>query len=426
MSTGNKRVAIYTTFNSADYAYSLNRVVQDQIKMLVAHDYKPLVLVVDGFKPMDAYALPGVSLFYLPTATMSNEGQLPENWQEEVEKVYLKLKEGLKDIDVVITHDIISQPASMIYNLAGRKVTDEMPNLRWLHWIHSVFSSNMESNRLEASQKGREKWPHSYIVFPNSYDIPRVAKNFHVEEPDVKWCPHPTDIEEFFDMHEVSSRFIREKKILLADIIMVYPCRLDRGKQPHLLVELAGAIKRKGRSVKLIFMDFHSTGGDKVTYREEMKEQMKELNLTDEDVLFFSEFDPKFKYEAPHQVVKDLMCVSNVFMMPSRSETYSLVAQEAILTGNFVILNHDFFPFRSIFGDLPKYYQFSSNISISGYDGATDTTYGNIEAYFDDIANYIIYMTNFDKVLALKTKIRKERNIYAVFKEYFEPLLAVD
>lgn len=420
-----KNVALFTTFRSADFAYSLNRVVQDQIKMLVLHGYKVKVFVAQGFQPKEAYALEGVSLFELPDVHTSNEGILPEGWEAEVEKMRLALLEGLKDVDVVISHDLISQPAHLIHNLATRKILKDYPKLRWLHWVHSVFSSNMPSNIMEASKIGREKFPNSFLVFPNTYDIPRLARNFAYEETDVKWCPHPTDIEEFFNMHEASRRFIREKKLLEADVIMVYPCRLDRGKQPHFLVELAAALKRKGSSVRVIFMDFHSTGGDKVVYREEMKKQAENLGVK-EEIFFFSEFDKKFEYEAPQQIVKDLMMISNVFMLPSRSETYSLIAQEAILCGNFVILNQDFLPFRSIFGDLPKYFQFSGNIGIDGYDGSIDTKYGNVQAYFNDIAAYICYMITYDKVLALKTKIRKERNIYTVFKSYLEPLLYAD
>lgn len=417
-----KKVALWTSFRSADFAYSLNRVVQDQIKMLLFGGYEITVFVAAGFQPIEAYALPGVKLFYLPDVSTSNEGILPEGWEKDVENYSRELAIGLADIDVVLTHDLISQPAHLIHNLAARHVASQYSDLRWLHWVHSVFSSNMASNIQEASKKGRERFPNSFLVFPNSYDIPRLAQNFKYEETDIKWIPHPTDIEEFFGMNEISRKFIREKKLLEVDVVLVFPCRLDRGKQPHFLVELAGAIKRNGKTVKVIFMDFHSTGGDKVVYREEMKIQAKELGV-ENDILFFSEFDEKYKYEAPHEVVRDLMLISNVFMLPSRSETYSLITQEAILCGNFIILNQDFAPFRSIFGDLPKYFQFSANIGMNGFDGNTETQYGDKKAYFDGIAAYISYMITFDKVLALKTKIRKERNIYSVYNNYLKPLL---
>lgn len=419
----NRKVAILTTFRSADFAYSLNRVVQDQIKMLIAGAYIPKVLVCEGFIAKEAYALPEVELIVLPDVPMSNEGNLPENYQMHIDNLSIKMQEALKDVKVVITHDIISQPASLIHNLASRVVANNLPDLRWLHWIHSVFSSNIPSNIMEASEIGRKKFPNSFLVYPNSYDIPRVARNFGYEETEVKWCPHPTDIESFFDIHPDVSEFIRYYGLLQKDILIVYPCRLDRGKQPHFLVELAAAIKRNGQSVSAIIMDFHSTGGDKVTYREEMKHRAGELGLNEDELIFFSEFNPKYAYESPPKIVKDLMSISNIFLMPSRSETYSLVTQEAALTGNFLIINHDFLPFRSIFGDLPKYYQFGSNIGFDGNDGAINTEYSSIENYFMDIARYIKYMTTYDKVLAMKTWIRRDRNLYAILENYFDPLI---
>lgn len=417
-----RQAAIFTTFTSADHAYSLNRVVQDQIKMLVYGGFKPTVFVEQGFRPIEAYALPEVKLVYLPNVPKSNEGILPADWEVYRDKMADALVEALQNVDVVLTHDLISQPAHIIHNLAARKVLDKFPKLRWLHWIHSVFSSNMPSNVWEASKESRSPFPNSFLVYPNSFDIPRLSANFGYEETDIKWVPHPTNVEEFFGMDEISARFVRDKKLLEPDVLLVYPCRLDRGKQPHYLIDLVAACKRNGMTAKVVFMDFHSTGGDKVVYRNEMLQQAIDLGIKD-DVLFFSQYDKKYEYEAPHTVVRDLMMISNVFMMPSVSETYSLVAQEAILCGNFIILNHDFLPFRSIFGDLPKYYQFSANIGLNGMDGHIDTKYENKQEYFNIMAHYISYMITYDKVLALKTKFRKERNHYAVFEKFLRPLL---
>jgi len=418
-----KRVAILTTFSSSDEAYSLNRVVKDQITMLTSRGYKPRVIVTEGFEPDGVYKNPDVAIFYLPAVSSSNDGVLPENWEEQANKYADALEVALEDIDVVLTHDLISQPAHLIQNVASRSVAEDRPDLHWLHWIHSVFSANIPSNVWEVAKYGREPFPNSNIVFPNSYDIPRIAHNFNVEEADVKWCPHPIDVYDFFGIDPVIGAHLEKIKALDADVIMTYPCRLDRGKQPHVLVEVLGGLKSTGKRGVAIIMDFHSTGGDKLTYKQDMRSRAKELGVED-DLIFLSEISEEYEYEAQHDVVRQLPSISNVFIMPSKSETYSLVTQEAILAGNFVILNHDFAPFRSIYGDLPKYYQFSANISFSGMDGTINTEYGNKEDYFFNIANYINYMTSFDKVLALKTKIRKTRHTSAVMRDYLEPLLS--
>lgn len=421
-----KQVAILTSFKSYDPSYSLILVAEDQLKMLVEAGHKPVVVVEDGFNPGESFfANSQVVLKHVPSVTASNDGILPENWQEEVDMLaghYQAIFEQ-EDVDVVITHDFISQAAALVHNLAARKA-GSATKVRFLHWVHSVFSSNMPSNVLEASKVGRSRWPKSKIVFPNEYDRPRVARAFGVEETDVLHCPHPTDILGLLDAHPVIRRLCQEKGVLDKRVVMVYPARLDRGKQPHLNIELAAALKRIGISVAFICVDFSSTGGDKVVYREEMKAQALELGLDDTDVIFLSEFDKEFEFHAPRSVIRDLFSLSNVFMLPSRSETYSLVAQEAALLGNLMILNFDFPPMRSIFGETPKFYKFSSNLDIlTGGDGSTETDYGSRTAYFDDIARWVGFMLQNDRSIRMKTWARTERSLSAVYEKFLAPLL---
>ena len=55
-----KTVAILTNFSSYSEAYSLNRVVMNQIRMLVDNGYKPIVIVGEHFKPVQDYVHPNV------------------------------------------------------------------------------------------------------------------------------------------------------------------------------------------------------------------------------------------------------------------------------------------------------------------------------------------------------------------------------
>jgi len=417
-----KKIAIFTTFTSADCAYSLNNVVQDQIKMLKRNGYEPVVFVVDGFKSIEAYDL--AELRFIPPVHLSNEGKLQPNYQEDVDKMYASLEKLTADIDVCITHDIIYQPAHLIHNIASRKLAENKPNLRWLHWIHSATSPRILCNHEEVNNKIRVKFPNSFICYPNPYEIPRVATNFRTEEKLIKYVPHPIDIPGYFGFHALSTEIVNTYNLLQTDVVMVYPARLDRGKQPQMNVRIAAALKRAGKSVRLIIVDFHSTGGDKVTYRNELKNKATNLGLSNQEVIFTSDFKPETKASVPREVVKDLFLVSNVFILPSVSETYSLVAQEAAMCGNLVCLNFDFTPMRSIYGEDAIYAKFSSNIdAYTGKDGDTNTVYHNGEQYFDELAKKLIYEIGNSRSLALKDKLRKERNLDYVFTNHLEPLL---
>ena len=417
-----KRIAIFTTFLSSDHAYSLNNVVVDQIKMFIRAGYKPVVLVGEGFQPVGVYN--DVELRHIPKVFLSNEGKLPDNYYEDSEKMTLALREILKDVGVCITHDVIYQPAHLIHNLASRKIADERSDLRWLHWIHSATSPHILCNKEEVKMLIRRPFPHAFICYPNQYDRNRVATNFRYEEHLVKYVPHPIDIPDYLGFHEYTREFADQYGLIQADIIMVYPVRLDRGKQVQMNIRAMAALKRRDKSVRMIVADFHSTGGDKVTYRDLLKKQGMELGLSDTELIFTSDFKPETKGSCPREMIRDLFNISNIFMLPSRSETYSLIAQEAAICGNLIILNFDFAPMRSIYGEQALYFKFSSNIdALTGLDGETLTDYKSGEKYFDEMATAICYELDNNRVVGLKDKLRKERNLDYVFKNHFEPLL---
>lgn len=408
-----KSVCVLTNFCDYYSSYSLITVAERQVKMLTDAGYKPKVIVMESFKPEGAFANPDVELCKIPNTHGYNDWRRDETFDKDVEMIKEHLDRFLANVDVVLTHDLVYQAACWKYAVAARQIANERDDLRWLHLVHSATSQ---------ADHGKEPFPHSFVMFPNSYDIPRVAHAFGVEHDNVKVVPHAIDVCEFFGMHPLSEKVIREHDILSADVIMTYPLRLDRGKQPEVNIKVIAQLKKLGRSVRLIIMDFHSTGDDKPKYREELKALAARLGLTSSEVIFMSEQDEKLKLESPRIMVKDFMCISNVFLLPSKSETFSLVAQEAAITGNFLILNFDFLPMRSIYGDAPLYRKFSSNIGQDGMDGETTTTYGSEDDYMKDIAGYITYVFEHNNMVSLRTKIRREHNLRSVFKKHLEPL----
>lgn len=428
-----KRVAIFTTFTSADSAYSLNRVVQDQIKMLVTHGYEPTVIVADSStwdNPPENYGLPGVTIKKIPNVPVSNEVKSDETFDADVLALKESLEEILKDVDVILTHDIVYQPAALKHNLAARKVAKENPEKLWLHWIHSATSPyNLIGLRQHFTDEYinliQEKFPNSFYIFFNDYSKPRVAANFNVSEEDVKIIHHPTDYCRFFRFEPFIEEMVEKYKLLSADAICVYPARLDRGKQVEVAVKVMASLKKLGNSVRMIVVDFHSTGGDKVTYRQELKDTGIDWGLNEQELIFTSEVRPEWEYQAPQDVVNQLMIMQNVMVMPSRSESYSLVTQEAALSFSVGVLNQDFPPFRDIFGVGPFYKKFSSNLDIlTGLDGDTTTKYNNERAYFEDIAGSVNYELKNNRVLTWNIKLRKERNLDYVFRNELEPLLS--
>jgi hypothetical protein len=191
--------------------------------------------------------------------------------------------------------------------------------------------------------------------------------------------------------------------------------------------------------VRLIIVDFHSTGGDKLTYRDRLKEVAIDYGLNESEITWTSEASEEWTHEVPQNVVRDFFLLSNVFILPSISETYSLIAQEAMLAGNVVVLNQDFPPFRAIYGDNPIYRKYSSAFDVMadldqgqtkhtrtttkyGSDDLPDEARKNAEREYHKITAGMINVRLKNPEQAQKTWVRKERNLTAVFKKYLEPL----
>lgn len=434
-----KKIALFTNFSVADAAYSLNRVVQDQIKMFLHNGYEDVtVLVAEGFEATEMYQ--EVTLAHIPNVPCHNEIRKDETFDADVEAIYDSLKTALEGVNVVLTHDLIYQPACLKHNLAARRYAKEHPEVKWLHWIHSATSPYtlqalmgiFEDRYLDLM---RVEFPNSFYVFFNDYSRPRIAANFGISEHLVKTVHHPLDVYGFWGLDGEVARFADEKRLLEADAICVYPCRLDRGKQVEVAIKTMAMLKEFQMSVRMIVIDFHSTGGDKVVYRDELKAIGIDWGLNPQELSFTSEFSPDWSAQVPHTLVRQFQQFANVMIMPSRSESYSLVTQEAASLGGVVtVLNKDFMPFRDIFGPGAIYRQYSANIAINGLDGVINTSYGpdsisqeerkfHEKNYHRETAGMIAYRLRNYEPMILRSKILKERNLDAVFKKQLEPLL---
>jgi len=448
----NNKVCIFSTFYEYDQAYSLCNCVEDQIRMFVDNGYKIKLIVDEDFKSPGGYwSHPSVSYGYTPhDIQRSNDGVLKEGWEQEVDKFYEALKKELEGYKVVIGHDIVLQPAHLIHNLASRRLANERPELRWLHWSHSATAPSVRCSDENAREIIQQKFPNAFMCYPNDWDRDRVAKNYKYELDEVKCVHHPSDFTSLMfgdeiDLSEVENEEVRNKldkqinypirlskdlvnefDILDADVIATYPCRLDRGKQPEFLIKTMAKMKEMGRSVRCIIFDFHSTGGDKVVYRDELKIIGKQWGLDEKELIFISEWREDTRLRVPRQMIMNLKKISDFHMHPSTSETYSLVAQESMIWRNFCIMNHHTPYMRDIYGSKNVIHEkFGGAVNVLDMeDGSTNVNIHNEGEYFHNLANKVLYfIEQGNPVINQWRFIRKTKSINHIFRNQLEPLL---
>ena len=420
-----KKIGILTTFSKLDNISSKYNIVKNQIKMLLLAGYNPKLVVLDDFED-ESIIFKKVEIIKLPIALCNDNGELPDDYQEKFDNIKKIFYEFIKDLDIIITHDIVYNLNYLIYNIICKEISNEFQDLKWLNWLYNINNLIKISDSENIKEILSKPFINSFLICNNSADIHRIALDYNVEENNIKCVNDSVDICDYFEFSNITRRLITEKDILSADIIACYPMSWDRNCQIEILIKIFNSLKIKfNKKVRLIIIDFNSEklDTDKDNYINEIDYLLNKLNLDNIDITFTSRYDTSLKNGCDKKIIKDFMLLSNIFILPSRNDIYSFIAQEAMLSNNFIILNRDYSPFKNIYKDCPRYFQFSSNVNaLNDLDGVTTTTYKDEKEYWYEIANYIIYELNNNRVLMGSNTIRKERNLKYIMKNQLEPL----
>ena len=416
-----KSIAIFTTFVDFNPQYSLTGIVRDQINMLLKHGYKPVLFVVKGCKDLDS--LPeGVEVRAIVPQMPLKDYQLGVQKQPtfdgQVEQATNALKDHFKDFDIVITHDIIFQTWFIPFNQAIRNIGKEYPNIKWLHWCHSAPSAHVNA-----------EYPHtlrfsgmtnSIYISMNYADIELFAKMFNVPMGNVQVVYNCRDIYGFFGMNDFSIKLIEKYDLLNTDVLTVYPTRLSTGKNIEISVHLMAKMQELGRNAKLVICNSYSNALSEKSYASQLKKMAKEWGLPEENLIITSMEGKEWELGVPHQTIKDLMSISNLFMLPSKSEGCSLILLEAALTKNLIVLNNL----------LPSLHEFGENdvvyIDCDMVRAGKQTTvnyHPSRDAHLKERANQILQVLDNNPALNMFLRIRKKFNPEWIYKNQLEPLL---
>lgn len=413
-----KRVAILTTFFEAESGYSLVTVAENQLRLLLAQNYDPVVLVQENFNPPSNQASlwrPAVIDLRPVVPNLQLTRGVANDFESRVQRILSALRQNLAEVEVCITHDLILQEFYKEHNVALRTYAQERPDLLWLHWIHSCPTP--ATGPLNYPEDCRHTPPPGYIIYPNATDQALVCQSYGLEglEHQVKICraAHALDPLQQWPYQDLTKSLAERADLLSAEMSAVYPTRLDRGKQPEKIIRLAAGVKQAGYEPAVLIVDWQSSGENFQSYIDELEGLAEALGV-DQQVHFSSRLDDRCSQGAPRSVVMELLDLSNCYIHPSRVETYSLATHEAALRGCLLVLNHDFPAMRELFGEMGIYMDFGSD--------RANRVYQDEQAFWNREAHRLMTELKNNRALWAKTQARRTLTPQAQERE-FERLL---
>jgi len=392
--------------------YSLTSVVLGQLRMIHNARHQPVLIGLEDFKWQDAPHWVEIRAG-LPFYHKKDYQSITELGEEHIEiaratEKWLTAK--INDLDALFSHDILFTGWNLPLNVGMQSAAPYWP-FPHFHWVHSVPGGRM-----------REFWrvpPNGKLVYPNHQDRIRCAEHFNTWQEDVLVIPHSKDPREFLFRTDLATRLVTRYQVLAADIVQTYPIPTDRfePKGSKELIEIFGRLKHNGKTVKLIFCNSWCNTDERRSDIGYLINYAFNNGLTDEEVIFTSRFSPAFEVGVPQTVVSDLMGISNLFVCPSKSESFGYTVAEAALCGQLLVLNQN----------LPMFQE------VAGPGGALHFTFGsyqqevsfkNRDKYYDDVAKIIIHTMDHNHALRAKTWYRQQYRWEAVWHKLEQVIAA--
>ena len=413
-------IAILTNFQDFNPGYSLTGIVHDQVTMLTRYGHTVHLFTCEQYNPQYDIPLPeGVTVHHaVPFGHLKDYNTLTA--LEEPGKVLAKKTEEflvthltLNKIDIVFTHDWIFTGWNLPYSIGIRLASKQVPDVRWLHWIHSVPSVLYDWWTI------RSYGPKHKIIFPNEVDRLRVAEQFRGEVEDVRVIPHIKDLRTWYDFDEETCRFINDyPAVMQADFVQIYPASTDRltAKRVDIVAQIFGQLKGRGFKVCLVVANQWATGRQRKEDVENFYKFANKCGLKrDVDFIFTSEWDEKYATGIPRVMLRELTLCSNLFIFPTREESFGLVGPEAAHAGAFLVLNKNLEMMKDVFGGNGMYADFGSFTH--------DQKYENALKYYYDIGSIIIGRCWQSEAFRTKTWCRQMLNSDYLYIYKYEPVM---
>ena len=419
--TQEKKICMLTDFTFMRPAHSLCGLVSDQVIALTRQGYDVDMVVRQGFThdtsefPRKFHANIIEAIPKIKMIDYKSLSDISEDHLKYAEDLAERLPDLLAPYRYVLTHDWVFTGWNLPFAEALRMSRDKTRNQRFFHWVHSVPSRFAEWWTLTRYGNNHR------IVYPNKTDSLWVAGQFRCKENQIIPIPHIRDIRTLDEWEEDEWGIVDAYPSLMeAQVVQVYPASTDRLKAKRVkeLIYIFKTLKDRGASVCLFIANQHATGKQRSEDIESYKRIARRCGLTGDEFIFSSDYkEGIYRGGMPRRVLRQIMKLGNLFVFPTREESFGLVLPEACLLGGVLpVLNKNLSCMFEVGGFKGLYVDFGSYTHPIKMKRSMD--------YYSIIADLILARMLEDDSIQAKTFHRRKYNLDEVFRKHYSPALA--
>lgn len=348
-------LALICPLSCFESAYSVAQVVKHHLSVL-SKKYKIVFITTDDFHETTNYE---VRTF----PRWKNK----ETYSDYFTRIKSRLEKCFEGVTHCIAHDVFFLDGFLPLNYALRELN---PSVRYLVWSHSL--TGQKHNTLNY-----QPVPNSTFVALTPYMIPELKDRYSTEN--IMVIPHFFN-PEFLQWSDTGKRIWEELELDSYEIVSCYPSRLGRFKNLHKIAYVLAKIEKQlGFKSIILSPNSFSNNLNSLKYMKEIRaleEQIKGYT----NIAFLSEITNPV--QTPLDIIKDLYQMSNVFFMPSTTESFSLTTLEAGICGLPLIINSSMGTFKFFEEFNPLYIDFGMGKDIDNYE--------MLDSQIDKIASFLL------------------------------------
>lgn len=426
-----KNVAILTNFMDFNASYSLSGIVIDQAHMLARYGHKVCIYVNEQYNPkyekgcglrdlLTKYPdlikiVKATKFFHLVDYTEDNLNEDHRDGIKPGADLYIK-SFSEENIEIVFTHDFVFTGWNLPYYhiiMDTAKVLKELGRgIKYFHWIHSMPSNPKNWWRLEKYDIDHQ------LVFPNKTEQQAVAEAYQGPVKRVSVIPHIKDIRTWYDFCEDTMDFLDEyPEVMEAEIVQVYPCSTDRlsAKQLDIVLRIFANMKKAGVPVFLIIANQWATQTPKILENlDKYVTASENAGLRyGKDFCFTSRFKKKFELGIHKKMLRELQLIQNVFVFPTREESFGLVGPEAVMGGCLPVMNKSLMMMQEVMSVHCPAFNFGS------FNQTQDN--GNSDEYIFNVSMAILQRLYANDAILAKIYCRLRYNMDSLYRKYYLP-----
>ncbi|HPY64443.1 MAG TPA: glycosyltransferase [Smithellaceae bacterium] len=418
------KVAILTNFNEFHPGYSLTGIVCDQARMLYEHGNEVHVFASEEFNDKSFPAPAKATLHAGPGRGVPQSKLIDYRSRDDISPEHVKhanriadfLARELQDFDIAFSHDWIFTGWNLPYSAGIKMANQRLPKLGWMHWLHSIPTQHFDWWR------GEEYGHRHRIISPSKSMINHTHDAYKCDREMIVAIPHIKDLRTWFDFSDEACDFIADHpNAMQADVVCVYPASSDRltAKNVGAVISIIGAMKRRCLSVCLIIANQWATGRQRRQDLQQFIDLAEEAKLAvDSEFIFTSEWRrPQYSTGISKRFLRELMMCGNLFIFPTREESFGLVSPEAALCGNFLVLNRNLPVLGEVLLDEGLYLPFHSFENQLNVD--PDVWIHILDHY----AGVILSRMRHNESIMTRTMVRQTLNYDRLYLRHYEPLM---